>query len=94
MSCREEVGVSFVTIGILDPQTARHCFRSAANSRHLTNSVAANIAKSSYYSPIMYFAKFKEQQHVQKQEKFHGDDLAEAPPGFQAGCSDCMYFSE
>jgi hypothetical protein len=36
---REETGVSFVAIDILEPQTARHGFRSAAISRHLKNSV-------------------------------------------------------
>jgi hypothetical protein len=37
MSCREEVGVSFVVLGVLEPQIARFWFRSAAISRHLTN---------------------------------------------------------
>jgi hypothetical protein len=39
MSCREEVGVSFVVLGVLEPQIACHWLRSAAISRHLTNSV-------------------------------------------------------
>jgi hypothetical protein len=39
MSCREEFGVSFVALGILEPQIARHWFRSAAISSNLKNSV-------------------------------------------------------
>jgi hypothetical protein len=40
----------------------------------------------------MHFALCKEQQHIQKQEIFRDYDVAEAPPGFQAGWSDCVYF--
>jgi hypothetical protein len=43
MSCREEVGVSFVALGILEPQIARHWFLSAAISRHLANSVGRSL---------------------------------------------------
>jgi hypothetical protein len=43
ISCREEVGVSFVVLGVLEPQIARHWFRSAAISRHLTNSVGRSL---------------------------------------------------
>jgi hypothetical protein len=38
-SCRMEVGVSFVPLGILEPQAARHSFQSAEISRHFKNSV-------------------------------------------------------
>jgi hypothetical protein len=34
----------------------------------------------------MYFALCKEQQNSQKQENFCDFGVAEAPPGFQAGC--------
>jgi hypothetical protein len=37
----------------------------------------------------MHFALCKEQQNSQKQNDY---GVAEAPPGFQAGWSDCMYF--
>jgi hypothetical protein len=43
MSCREEVGISFVVLGVLVPQIARHWFRSAAISRHLANSVGRSL---------------------------------------------------
>jgi hypothetical protein len=43
MFCREEVGVFFVALGILEPQTARHWFQSAAISRNLTNSVGGSL---------------------------------------------------
>jgi hypothetical protein len=46
MSCREEVGVSFVVFGVLEAQVARHWFRSAAISRHLTNSVGRSLLRS------------------------------------------------
>jgi hypothetical protein len=46
MSCREEVGVSFVVLGVLEPQIARHWFRSAAISRHLANSVERSLLRS------------------------------------------------
>jgi hypothetical protein len=39
MSCCGEVGVSFIALGILEPQIERHRFRSAAISRHLKTSV-------------------------------------------------------
>jgi hypothetical protein len=39
----------------------------------------------------MHFALCKEQQHSQKQD-FRGYGVAEAPPGFQAGWSDCICF--
>jgi hypothetical protein len=48
--------------------------------------------KSNYESPIMHSALCKEQQHIQKQNFFHDYGVAEAPPEFQAGWSDCMYF--
>jgi hypothetical protein len=48
MPCREEVGVSFVKLGILEPQTARHRFRSAAISRHLTNLVGRSFLLSAF----------------------------------------------
>jgi hypothetical protein len=32
-SCREEVGVSFVALGVLEPQTARHGFCDQPQSR-------------------------------------------------------------
>jgi hypothetical protein len=38
----------------------------------------------------MHFALCKEQQQSQKQDFFV--IMVEAPPGFQAGWSDCMYF--
>jgi hypothetical protein len=34
MSCRDKVGVSFLVLGVLEPQIACHYFRSAAISRH------------------------------------------------------------
>jgi hypothetical protein len=40
----------------------------------------------------MLFALCKEQQHSQKQEFFRDFGVAEAPAGFQADWSDCMYF--
>jgi hypothetical protein len=43
MSCREEVGVSFVVLGILEPQIECHWFRSAAISHHLTNSIERSL---------------------------------------------------
>jgi hypothetical protein len=36
-------GVSFVVLGVLEPQTAHHWFRSAAISRNLTNSVGRSL---------------------------------------------------
>jgi hypothetical protein len=39
-----------------------------------------------------HFALCKEQQHSQKTGFFCDYGVAEAPPGFQAGWSDCMYF--
>jgi hypothetical protein len=41
----------------------------------------------------MHFALCKKQQHSQKQDFFRDFGVAEAPPGFQAGWSDCIYFS-
>jgi hypothetical protein len=41
----------------------------------------------------MLFVLCKEQQHSQKKGIFRDYGVAEAPPGFQAGWSDCMYFS-
>jgi hypothetical protein len=41
----------------------------------------------------MHFALCKEQQHSQTQEIFRDYGVAEAPPGFQAGWSDCVYLS-
>jgi hypothetical protein len=49
ISCREEVGVSFVVLGVLEPQIARHCIRSAAISRHLTNSVGRSLLRSAFF---------------------------------------------
>jgi hypothetical protein len=43
MSCREEVGVSYFALEILEPQTACHLFRSAAILRYLTNSVGRSL---------------------------------------------------
>jgi hypothetical protein len=39
MSCREEVGVSFVALGILEPRAVFHWFRSAAIFTCLTDSL-------------------------------------------------------
>jgi hypothetical protein len=50
MSCREEAGVSFVVLCVLEPQIARHWFRSAAISRHLTNSVARSLLRSAFFN--------------------------------------------
>jgi hypothetical protein len=36
------------------------------------------------------FSLCKEQQHIRKQDFFRDFGVAEAPPGFQAGWSDCM----
>jgi hypothetical protein len=41
----------------------------------------------------MRFIFCKEQQHIQKAGIFLGFGVAEARPGFQAGWSDCMFFS-
>jgi hypothetical protein len=44
----------------------------------------------------MRFELFKERQNNQKEEIFHGFDVAEVTPVFpvfQAGLSDCMHFS-
>jgi hypothetical protein len=49
MSCREEVGVSFVVLGVLEPLIARHWFRSAAISRHLANSVGISLLRSAFF---------------------------------------------
>jgi hypothetical protein len=49
MSCREEVGVSFVVLGVLQPQIARHWFRSAAISRHLANSVGRSLLWRAFF---------------------------------------------
>jgi hypothetical protein len=40
----------------------------------------------------MHFALCREQQHSQKQDFLCDYGLAEAPPGFQAGWSDYIYF--
>jgi hypothetical protein len=40
----------------------------------------------------MHFALRKEQQNSQKHDFFRNYGVAEAPPGFQAGWSGCMYF--
>jgi hypothetical protein len=40
----------------------------------------------------MHFALLKEQQHSQKKDFFRDYGVAKAPPGFQAGWSDCLYF--
>jgi hypothetical protein len=40
----------------------------------------------------MHFALCKEQQRSQKQDFFRDYGVAEAPPGFQTGWSDCIYF--
>jgi hypothetical protein len=50
MSCREEVDVSFVVLGVLEPQIARNWFRSAAISRHLTNSVGRSLLRSAFFN--------------------------------------------
>jgi hypothetical protein len=50
MSCRGNVGVSFVALEILEPQTARHWFRSAATSRHLANSVGRSYSEGPFQS--------------------------------------------
>jgi hypothetical protein len=47
MSCRGEVGVSFVALGILKRQTARHWFRSAVISRRFSNVVGRQLLKRS-----------------------------------------------
>jgi hypothetical protein len=39
----KEAGVSFVALGILEPQTARHWLRSAAISCHLTNQLERSL---------------------------------------------------
>jgi hypothetical protein len=39
----------------------------------------------------MHFALCEEQEHSQNRN-FRDYGLAEAPPGFQAGWSDCMFF--
>jgi hypothetical protein len=49
MSCRKEVGVSFVVIGVLEPQIARHWLRSAAISRHLVNSVGRSLLWRAFF---------------------------------------------
>jgi hypothetical protein len=41
---------------------------------------------------MIHFLLCKEQQHSQKQDFFRDYGVAEAPPSFQAGWSDCMYF--
>jgi uncharacterized membrane protein len=42
----------------------------------------------------MHFALCKEQQHITvKNRNFCDFGVAEAPTGFQAGWSDCMFFS-
>jgi hypothetical protein len=41
---------------------------------------------------MIHFALCKEQQHSQKTGIFRDYGVAEAPPGFQAVWSDCMYF--
>jgi hypothetical protein len=41
----------------------------------------------------MHFALSKEQQHILKTGIFRDFGEAKAPPGFQAGLSNCMYFS-
>jgi hypothetical protein len=46
MSCREKVGVFFVELGILEPQTAHLRLRSAAISRHLKSSVGRPFLRS------------------------------------------------
>jgi hypothetical protein len=56
MSCREEVGVSFVVLGVLEPQAARHWFRSAAISRHLTNSVGRSLLLFQSSAPVHLWA--------------------------------------
>jgi hypothetical protein len=45
MPCWEEVGVSFVALGILELQTARNWFRSATILRYLTNSVCRSLVR-------------------------------------------------
>jgi hypothetical protein len=49
MSCREEVGVSIVVTGVLEPQIARHCSRSAATSRHLTHVVGRSLLWRAFF---------------------------------------------
>jgi hypothetical protein len=44
--------------------------------------------KSSYLSPIIYFALLIEQQHKKKTGIFSDYGVAEALPGFQVGWSD------
>jgi hypothetical protein len=41
---------------------------------------------------MIHFALCKEQQRSKKQENFRGYGVAEAPPSFQAGWSDFVYF--
>jgi hypothetical protein len=56
MPCLVEVGVSFVVLGILELQIARHWFRSAAISRHLANSVGRSLLWRffSEFGPILF----------------------------------------
>jgi hypothetical protein len=50
MSCRDEFGVPFVALGVLEPQIARHWFRSAAISRHLMNSVGRSLLRRAFFN--------------------------------------------
>jgi hypothetical protein len=49
--------------------------------------------KSSYLSPIMLFFIVLRATAQSKKGTFREYDVAGAPPGFQAGWSNCMYFS-
>jgi hypothetical protein len=49
MSCREKRGVFLVALGILEPQSARHWFRSAAKSRYLTNPVGRSLLRRAFF---------------------------------------------
>jgi hypothetical protein len=47
LPCREEASVSFVVLGVLEPQIARHWFR--AISCHLANSVGRSLLRRAFF---------------------------------------------
>jgi hypothetical protein len=50
------------------------------------------LVKSSHLSPVLHFELCKEQHHSPKTRSGNGYGVAEDPPVFQAGWSDCANF--
>jgi hypothetical protein len=56
MPCREEVGVSFIALEILEKRRAHNRLRSSAISRHLTSALGRSLLRmpSSEFGPTSF----------------------------------------